>query len=316
MRRLLKTGRLGLAFACGIAAASLAFAPSALADTTISTLGSWDGVTGIAPFGNEPTLTPAYGQVITAPGKDVILESFSFEMKLPTELVFRGEVYAWDKSSLEPTGNALFESSTTSTTDNTVYQKITFSTGGIRLEARHKYVLFATTLKDTNETTTYGSWGTVPATTYGGGDFVYANQTTFDPGLFSSPWDVASPSDDLAFEATFSPGNLTATADVQSGNGDCGIDHPELPVIGQVTFSRSGNTLTVLLTLSGANPDTVYNLRLYADSCTWLVTPKSVATDSSGNAKARFRANVAGYSNFFLDADYAGGNDTPYVHLP
>jgi hypothetical protein len=199
MRRLLKTGRLGLLLACGFAAGSLAFASSALADTTISTLGSWNGSSFIYPFGTPDTKT--YGQTITAPSTDTVLQSFTFEMRLPTSLAFRGEVYAWDAVDQHPSGKALWQSAAMSTTDSSVFQAITFSTGGVELTAGNEYVLFATVAKDRNPKDTGGDWGHIGSSVYAGGAFVFANTHSFGK-LLHLTWDVRD-YDDLAFSASF-----------------------------------------------------------------------------------------------------------------
>ena len=68
----------------------------ATAGTMIDTTSSWDGSNFIGGFGYPNTAT--YGQTVTTPNGDTVLDSFSFEMDLPANLLFRGEVYAWNGS--------------------------------------------------------------------------------------------------------------------------------------------------------------------------------------------------------------------------
>ena len=156
--------------------------PCAAQSTTISTISGWSG-SGISPFGLPNTQT--YGQTVTVPSGFGVLESFAFEMMLPTSLVFRGEVYAWNGQ--EATGPALWESAPMTTTTSG-FQLITFNTGGITLTPGNVYVLFATTSKDNagNPGFPQGEWGFT--TGYSGGSFVYNNNGTSTAQWFSPVW--------------------------------------------------------------------------------------------------------------------------------
>jgi hypothetical protein len=170
----------------------------------IDTTGAWNGSSNISSFGYPDTAT--YGQTVTASNAlGTQLNSFSFEIRLPTAVLFRGEVYAW--SGTQATGPALFESAATHTTSATSFQEITFNTGGVQLTAGQQYVLFASISKDyaADVNAGQGTWGSSLTDTYSGGQFVYINN-----GGNSSQWTGAAwttdyiGNGDLAFKADFS----------------------------------------------------------------------------------------------------------------
>jgi Pentapeptide repeats (8 copies) len=200
--------------------------PSATIDTTPS----WNGSHGVQSFGYQDTAT--YGQTVTVPATDTKLDSFTFYMKQPTGLLFRGEVYAWDNTANHATGSALYESSATHTTDSTVFQPITFNTGGINLTAGAHYVLFATISKDyaADAGAGRGPWGAITTDAYSGGDFFYVNNRGDTSQWTSGPWNRASGcqphtafclADDLAFKASFSSAPPTQSFTVIVTNTPC-----------------------------------------------------------------------------------------------
>jgi hypothetical protein len=238
------TWRLSLT-AMAVAAISLVLASSALATTTtIDTTPNWIQAGGLSiggvfydgpyvfPFGNPYDAT--YGQIVTVPPTDAKLDSFTFYMRQPTGVKFRGEVYAWNNSSQRATGPALYESGQMHTTNSGIFQPITFPTGGINVTAGKQYVLFASVSKDYN--LSYGlpggSWAAihslVPAVP-AAGPFVYMNngsdtsQWTGGPNG-NTPWTVSNYT--LAFKASFSsdndltlaqPSNVTVDATSRAG---------------------------------------------------------------------------------------------------
>ena len=173
-----------------------------LSAVTIDTVALWDGSSFIESFGIPDTQT--YGQTVTVPLGLPVLQSFSFEMQLPTTLAFRGEVYAWDGT--RAAGPNLFESGVTSTTDGSVFQLITFNTGGVTLVPGGVYVLFASSSRDNSGHSGGGMWGVTQFDdTYAGGTAVYINN-----GSDTTPWtleDWAGVPGDLAFQATFVSGS-------------------------------------------------------------------------------------------------------------
>ena len=219
---------------CGVAAISLATAPGALATTTISNTPPWDGhsvFNGFGVAGPPNYYTPTMGQTVTVPMTDTKLDSFTFYVDLPTNLTFRGEVYAWDPNTLDPnnsfamgsaTGPALYASGQMHTTSygmGFTPQPITFNIpGGLPLTAGAQYVLFFTTSMDAQNPpsscppTDCSFVGFTLMDTYSGGNWVYVDdggdptQWTIKgwthPALFGCP--PCFNSDDLAFQASFS----------------------------------------------------------------------------------------------------------------
>ena len=157
---------------------------------------------------------------------DTQLDSFTFYADLPTNLLFRGEVYLWDPNTTDPsnpfalgsaTGPALYESGqmhTTSYGSGFTPQPITFNIpGGLKLTAGAQYVLFFTTSRDftANAGITATSFvGYTPTDTYTGGDWVYVDDGG-DPSQWTTKgWQHPAATgiagqDDLAFQASFSP---------------------------------------------------------------------------------------------------------------
>jgi hypothetical protein len=235
--------RRALLVGVGVAAISLATAPGALATTTISNTPPWDGhsvFNGFGVAGPPNYYTPTMGQTVTVPMTDTKLDSFTFYVDLPANLLFRGEVYAWDPNTTDlnnpygmgnATGPALYASGQMHTTSygmGFTPQPITFNIlGGLPLTAGMQYVLFFTTSMDAAANagiTTISFVGyTGPTDTYSGGDEVYvddggdANQWTTKvwthpalfPGIFFQ--------DDLAFQASFSSPLPTSKAQCMNG---------------------------------------------------------------------------------------------------
>jgi hypothetical protein len=163
---------------------------------------SWDGSSFISSFGIPDTQT--YGQTVTVPLGMPVLQSFAFEMQLPTALAFRGEVYAWDGT--RAAGPNLFESGVTSTTDGGVFQLITFNTGGITLVPGGVYVLFASSSRDNSGHSGGGMWGVTQFDdAYAGGTSVYINNGSDTTQWMSEAWGGVP--GDLAFQATFVSGS-------------------------------------------------------------------------------------------------------------
>jgi hypothetical protein len=188
----------------------------ALADTIIDTTPQWDGQEFISPFGHPHPDTATYGQVITAPAKDTQLESFTFFMRLPTTVTFRGEVFAWDGA--KATGPNLYESAPRTTSGSDSFEEITFDTGGVRLIPGQQYVLFATISKDYEVSSGSGDWGFIESdNVYAGGDFVYRNNGPDFGELFIYPWEEWEPGTDLAFKAVFSSPTLDTKKDCKKG---------------------------------------------------------------------------------------------------
>jgi hypothetical protein len=164
------------------------------ADMIIDNTGSWDGTTNVSPFG--PPNTETYGELVTAPG-DNVLKSWTFLIKASTAEFFRGEVYQWNPVTSRAVGPDLFESFAMSTSDATLFQAITFDTGGITLLPSAEYVLFATTSKETQSEPGGGAFGLIPS----GSGFVFQNNGSDSSQWTTSQW--ISPPVQLAFRADF-----------------------------------------------------------------------------------------------------------------
>jgi hypothetical protein len=178
---------------------------------------------------------------VTVPATDTKLDSFTFYVDLPTNLIFRGEVYAWDPNTLDPansyamgsaTGPALYESAqmqTTSYGSGFAIHPIKFTIpGGLPLTAGKQYVLFFTTSRDAAnaDVADTGFAAYTQADTYSGGDWVYLGDGG-DPNLWTTVgwWHPAlfpgcPPcffADDLAFQASFSSPLPTSKGQCMNG---------------------------------------------------------------------------------------------------
>ena len=180
------------------------FASVSLRGDVMSTLSNWDGSSLIYPFGTPNTQT--YGELITASPANAVLNSFSFEMKIPTNLTFAGYVYAWDSTQLAATGPQLYASGPMSTTDSTVFQQITFTVPSLALTPGQEYVLFASTSAFGNPVSSTGVWGLTNTMAYGG--MVYNNNST-DTSQWTTGGGWSNWGSDLAFQADFGPASAT-----------------------------------------------------------------------------------------------------------
>ena len=185
--------------------------------TVINTIPAWNGVSSIQAFGSSAT--PTFGNTIAVPLTDSILDSFSFEISLPSSISFAGYVYAWDdrppnvdgSGGTTAIGDRLFQSAPTHTAGTGAFELITFVTYGLPLIPGAQYVLFASTSEYSNPSGS-GLWGAQAYFTpdwYAGGAFVFNNNND------SSLWTASYPTGgwvgsfipnggDLAFRAEFS----------------------------------------------------------------------------------------------------------------
>jgi hypothetical protein len=299
--------RRSLLVGVGVAAISLALAPGALASTTIGNTPPWTPASGITSgfgvSGAPNYFTPNYGQTVTVPATDTVLDSFTFYLDLPTNLIFRGEVYAWNPNMLDPnnpyamgsaTGPALYESGQMHTTSyGSTLQPFTFNTSGIPLTAGAQYVLFITTSRDYAANvaagiTSTGFAGYTPTDTYTGGDWVYLDDggntnlwTTVGwthPALFPTVFSQ----DDLGFTATFSPPRPTSkvlswSPVTSPGSFDFGTVSPGGTASQVFTLKYSGGGdsegLQLKITLTGSAAFTKT-----ADTCTHILRPHRSCT--------------------------------------
>lgn len=184
-----------------VAVVLLAVTSQASAATSISTL-PFGGIVG--DFGEPDTAT--YGQTVTVPAVDNVLDSFSFWLDdLSGQTVdFAGYVMAWDGT--RATGSVLWNSTPLSTTNNGGQgglEKFTFDTGGLSLTSGAQYVLFvsASDYFDGSVGRSSSAFGQTP---YADGNFVFMNNSDFSE-LTSTDW-VDFSWADFAFEAEFSSG--------------------------------------------------------------------------------------------------------------
>jgi hypothetical protein len=106
-------------------------------------------------------------------------------------------------------------------------------------------------------------------------------------------------------------------ADIQSGNSFCGIDLPNLPVIGFANYHRTGNTVSFNYHLKGAQPNAEYRIELWGDFCTFLGIVTTVTTNGNGVANASGSMTVSATMTRFFATGLGpnGYNDTPAVEL-
>jgi hypothetical protein len=288
----------------GVAAIVLGTAPGALATTVIGNTPPWapppsGGIaSGFGVSGSPNFFTPTYGQTVTVPATDTKLDSFTFYADLPTNLFFRGEVYAWDPTTTDPinspfgmgsaAGSVLYESGqmhTTSYGAGSTIQPITFNIpGGLQLNAGAQYVLIITTSVDfaANAGVTATSFfGYTFADTYSDGDWVYVDDggnpglwTTLvwtHPALFPSAFPNQ---DDLAFQATFSgPQDPTSTS-VACSPGTVAVGKPSRCTATVTDTAGSGQTTpNGTVTFGSGGPG-----RFTGSPCTLAQTSPGVAS--------------------------------------
>ena len=146
-------------------------------DTTADATGT------VGSFGVPNTAT--YGQVITVPDGPVELAAFSFDVNLPSTLVFRGVVQEWDGATGVATGPELFQSEALSTA-GTGIETVTF-TPEIPVTAG-TYVIFLTVSYDFAVSSDTGSWPVTVADVYPDGTFVYLNNSGDVGALTTQMW--------------------------------------------------------------------------------------------------------------------------------
>ncbi len=194
------TNKITIAALLGIA---LSACPLVHADTTLSTLGSWDGSNFINPFGGPGSAAVTYGETFVAP-TDSVLQSFTFEVKQTGNTLVDAQVYAWtgslDSDSASPqgaTGPALF--STPFTIVGTGgFEAETINTAGVALTPGQAYVILFNDPDKNGAQATFGLTDHVAGD--GGGGFNYS--LTGDPN--DGAWDEhLKDFGDLAFSASF-----------------------------------------------------------------------------------------------------------------
>jgi Pro-kumamolisin, activation domain/Immunoglobulin domain len=161
-----------------------------------STLGSWNGVNFVYPFGNPNTGT--YGQTFVAPSQAAALTSFTVSMRnLSNYVNFQFYLMAWNGT--EVTGPILYQSPVMTTSGAPGFQPYTFNIGNVALTPGATYVAFGIV---TGNVTGQTGWAVASGYPYTGGQYVYNYSGTNFSALTDSAWSGISGLD-LAFSATF-----------------------------------------------------------------------------------------------------------------
>jgi len=180
---------------------------------SIDTTPNWNGSSAVAPWSSSPT--ESYGQIIT-PLEDGNLTDFTFFINpnlLTPDIAYQARVYQWDYTGgpgvWGPTGPSLYNSGTLSFSGTPgSFSEVSINTGGIAVSAGIPYVLFFSTVGETNTSGNSTSWGFIGSDVYANGDFVFSNNAS----SFTDPWDSSfGPGTELAFKANIAapvPGPL------------------------------------------------------------------------------------------------------------
>lgn len=110
-------------------------------------------------------------------------------------------------------------------------------------------------------------------------------------------------------------------ANIQQGNFSCGVNHPELPILGTVSFARRENKMTLSVVVKHAEDNATYEVVLLGRSgCTSLGTSFTFKTDKEGRGHGQGVLEVpARVTDFFADVFHPGcvsghcHNETPSV---
>jgi hypothetical protein len=274
----------------GLALFILPLTTAIAAGTILDTASGWNGSDNAIFFGSPDTST--YGETITAPITDTVLQSFTFYMQVPTALKFRGYVYAWDGT--KATGSALYESAPFSTTNASLFEPITFNTAGVNLIPGQKYVLFATISKDYVTNLNQGAWGALHSDVYTGGQYVFINNGGDFSQITSRTWsNIPGATDynpygtgwDLAFKATFAP----PPADISA---------PEFDLY----FDKTSRTLKLATADNGTGPATdIIDIPNISSNTPFSYT----LADKAGNTlKITFRRNLGNQIDTFSGIEF------------
>ena len=188
--------RLGMTAA--LAAATILGAGPAVAQTTISTLGSENGT--VSQWGLPRTA--AYGQTFTVAGA-TRLDRVTFRIDDNrsgnagvTPISYQFQVFAWNAATRRATGLSL-GSTTGATSGSGRPETVVVETGGVDLPSAGQYVVFL-------QATSNGraAWARTPGTAYADGSFVSQNNSGNTANWTTRNWTVTQ-SRDLVFELLF-----------------------------------------------------------------------------------------------------------------
>jgi hypothetical protein len=107
-------------------------------------------------------------------------------------------------------------------------------------------------------------------------------------------------------------GKWSASAPIQQGNAACGMNQPQLPVIGSVDFSRKGASLALTFHVAGGAANASYQASVWSGECQHLATLGTFTTDGSGNATASYTIRTRADS-YFATIYKDGFNNTTIV---
>ena len=96
---------------------------------------------------------------------------------------------------------------------------------------------------------------------------------------------VATSSLALGANGIASAKSYTAKANLQGGNGYCGANLVELPVIGTANFKRLGNRLNVQIVMTHGAPNTTYYDYVYGNGCELLGVVGQFTTNKKGEGQ-------------------------------
>jgi hypothetical protein len=186
-------------------------APGASVASMIDTV-TGNTINGASPFGEPQNTT--FGQTFLV-GPDTVLDSFSFwvgeNLNSHQVVSFNAYIMAWNGTTVS--GPVLYQSPTVSSTSFEIPnpEKFTFTTGGLELAPKQQYVAFISTSGLFDGIKSEGFAGFI-GDVYSGGSFVFttvSNSSFNTHGLAGSHqlafWSTVWGSNDLAFQATFSP---------------------------------------------------------------------------------------------------------------
>lgn len=217
-----------------------AFAVSAGSASAATTIGAEPDPDITGPFQAQcywSAGAPTFGQTITVPAGDDVLDRFSFYLVEnhnpssgaplgPQTVTYKAYVYQWDEASNRAVGPRLWESTAPQVVNtSTSIQEIVAETGGLELESGVQYIVFFS-MSETLESngTDAGGCFMRPATwdPYPGGSWEFAINGA-DTSLWTDQEWPTSDSGDVAFSASFSsPAPPDADADgVPDASDNC-----------------------------------------------------------------------------------------------
>ncbi|MHB8531949.1 MAG: hypothetical protein ACYDC2_04435 [Solirubrobacteraceae bacterium] len=125
----------------------------------------------------------------------------------------------------------------------------------------------------------------------------------------------------LAGGVAWAAAKKTAKAKIQGGNNNCGVNHPKDPTLGTVSYKRSGETVSIKVSLKKGVPNATYGVDLYGNGCLGLRPGPLLKTNKKGvgHESSSYTVPLSDTEFFaavFEESPEVGiANDTPYVTL-